>query len=89
MKTLAPEFRALMTNFRSVGPVISTRRSQRSAGASETDQRDARISAVSAGNSGISPASMCCWRRLLASKIWASWARTEWLVSPENVWLAG
>ena len=36
MKTLAPELSALITIFRSVGPVISTRRSWRSGGASAT-----------------------------------------------------
>ena len=38
MKTLAPELSALMTILRSPGPVISTRRSSRSAGASATRQ---------------------------------------------------
>ncbi len=36
--TFAPEFSALIVIFRSVGPVISTRRSRRSAGASATFQ---------------------------------------------------
>ena len=38
MKTFAPEFSALITILRSVGPVISTRRSGRSAGAGGTRQ---------------------------------------------------
>ena len=38
MKTLAPEFRALIIIFGSTGPVISTRRSSRSAGAGATRQ---------------------------------------------------
>ena len=40
MKTLAPELSALINIFRSTGPVISTRRSRRSAGASGTRQSD-------------------------------------------------
>ena len=44
MKTFAPELSALITIFRSVGPVISTRRSWRSGGASATCQSPSRIS---------------------------------------------
>ena len=45
MNTLAPELSALMTILRSVGPVISTRRSSRSFGIGATRQSDSRISA--------------------------------------------
>src|ERR1017187_923955 len=67
MKTLAPEFRALMIILRAVGPVISTRRSRRSAGVGATFQEALRISAVSAGKSGCRPSSISCWRARLAS----------------------
>ena len=43
MKTLAPELRALMIILRSTGPVISTRRSWRSAGMGATVQGVSRI----------------------------------------------
>ena len=52
MKTLAPELSALMTIFRSTGPVISTRRSSRSRGTGETVQFASRTSRVSARNFG-------------------------------------
>ncbi|KFM29356.1 hypothetical protein F751_5794 [Auxenochlorella protothecoides] len=42
MYTLAPEFRALITILRSVGPVISTRRSRKSAGRGPTRQSPSR-----------------------------------------------
>ena len=42
MKTLAPELSALMTIFRSTGPVISTRRSSRSRGMGATVQSASR-----------------------------------------------
>src|SRR5665213_1429466 len=48
---------ALMTILRSVGPVISTRRSRRSAGIGATFQLPLRTSAVSARKSGSVPAS--------------------------------
>ena len=57
MNTRAPELRALIIIFGSAGPVISTRRSSRSAGAGATRQSAARTSAVATGKSGISPAS--------------------------------
>ena len=57
MKTLAPELRALITIFRSTGPVISTRRSVRSAGGGGTRQAPRRISSVSGRNPGSSPRS--------------------------------
>ncbi len=62
MKTLAPELSALMTILRSVGPVISTRRSSRSSGRGATVQSRARTLAVSARKSGRSPASNRAWR---------------------------
>ena len=49
--TLASELSALIAILRSTGPVISTRRSTRSAGAVATDQSPARTSAVSARKS--------------------------------------
>src|SRR5215216_3884094 len=52
MNTRAPELRALITIFRSVGPVISTRRSWRSGGASATCHSASRTSWVSARKSG-------------------------------------
>src|SRR5687768_3476272 len=58
MNTLAPELSALMIIFRSTGPVISTRRSSRSAGASATCQSPSRTSRVSGRKSGSSPPAM-------------------------------
>ena len=58
MKTFAPEFRALIIILRSVGPVISTRRSFRSAGAGATCHYEDRISAVSSKNPGSWPLRM-------------------------------
>ena len=55
MKTLAPELSALIIIFRSTGPVISTRRSFRSAGAGATVQLRSRICRVSARKSGSAP----------------------------------
>ena len=43
MKTFAPELSALMIILRSTGPVISTRRSSRSAGIGATVQSPSRI----------------------------------------------
>ena len=57
MKTLAPEFSALITILRSTGPVISTRRSSRSFGIGATFHRSRRIFAVSASNVGSTPES--------------------------------
>ena len=56
MKTRAPELRALIIIFRSTGPVISTRRSFRSAGAAATCQSPWRTAAVAAGKSSGVPA---------------------------------
>ena len=52
MKQLAPEFRALITIFRSTGPVISTRRSVRSGGGSGTRHSLRRTFSVSGRNVG-------------------------------------
>ena len=58
MKTRAPELSALITIFRSVGPVISTRRSCRSGGRlRDPPRRSSRIPRVSSRKSGSSPAS--------------------------------
>ena len=57
MKTRAPELSALIIILRSTGPVISQRRSWRSAGASATRHSPSRTSAVSGRKRGSSPAS--------------------------------
>ena len=58
MNTLAPELSALMIILRSTGPVISTRRSCRSAGAGATRQvLSSRMWAVSGRKSSVPPAS--------------------------------
>ena len=62
MKTLAPELSALMIILRSTGPVISTRRSIRSAGIGATCHSLLRICAVAVRNSGMAPLSISCWR---------------------------
>jgi hypothetical protein len=55
-QTFAPELRALMVIFLSVGPVISTRRSTRpGAGAATRQLASSRISAVSGRKSSIAP----------------------------------
>ena len=62
MKTFAPELSALMIILRSTGPVISTRRSCRSAGVGAIVQSLWRMLAVSGKKSGRSPASNLAWR---------------------------
>ena len=57
MKTRAPELSALIIILRSTGPVISQRRSRRSAGAAATRHSASRTSAVSARKPAVSPAS--------------------------------
>jgi len=57
MNVLAPELRALITIFRSTGPVISTRRSRRSCGRGATLQDPSRIVRASGRKSGRRPAS--------------------------------
>ena len=52
MNTRAPELSALMIILRSVGPVISTRRSARSAGVTVTRQSLSRTARVSGRKSG-------------------------------------
>ena len=46
MNPSAPEFRALITSLRSVGPVISTHRCLRGSGAGATDQSPSRTDAA-------------------------------------------
>ena len=62
-QTLAPEFRALIAILRSVGPVISTRRSAKLSGMGATVQSPARTSAVS-GRKSRRPVSAIVARRL-------------------------
>ncbi len=57
MNTLAPELSALIIILGSAGPVISTRRSSRSAGAGATVHSASRTCFVPARKSGITPAS--------------------------------
>src|SRR3954452_24724313 len=57
MNPRAPELRALMTILRSVGPVISTRRSRRSCGTGATRQSPSRTSRVSSRKPRLPPAS--------------------------------
>src|ERR1044071_507324 len=62
MNVEAPLFRALITILRSVGPVISTRRSRRSFGWAATCQSESRTCFVSARKSGLAPASKVACR---------------------------
>ena len=64
MNTFAPEFSALTIILRSTGPVISTRRSRRSAGIGATFQSPSRMARVSGRKSGVSPASKGFWRSM-------------------------
>ena len=73
MNALAPEFSALIIIFGSAGPVISTRRSSRSAGAPVTVQSAARTLAVSARKSGIAPHSISRCRRARRSSRLRRW----------------
>ena len=57
MNTRAPEFSALIIILGSAGPVISTRRSSKSAGAGATVQSASRISWVEARKSSRCPES--------------------------------
>ena len=57
MKVDAPQLSALITILRSVGPVISTRRSSMSCGWSAIFHSDSRIGVVSGRKSGSWPAS--------------------------------
>ena len=67
MKQDAPEFSALMIILRSTGPVISTRRSVRSAGVSAMVHSASRIALVSGRKAGFSPASMRAWNAARAA----------------------
>ncbi len=62
MNTRAPELSALISILGSAGPVISTRRSSKSAGAGATVQADSRTSRVATRKSGRTPASSSRWR---------------------------
>ena len=55
MNTRAPELSALITIFRSTGPVISTRRSAISSGNGAIRQSPSRTEAVSGRKSGARP----------------------------------
>ena len=68
MNTLAPEFKAFTIILRSTGPVISTRRSRRSAGTFATFQSPSRIALVSGRKSGVSPASKRACRAMRAAR---------------------
>src|SRR3954467_9580653 len=70
MNTRAPELSALIIILRSTGPVISTRRSVRSAGEGATLQLPSRTSAVSGRKSGNAPARRRSWvsRRRLSRR---------------------
>ena len=68
-QTFAPEFNALIVIFRSVGPVISTRRSFNPGPAGATFQLfSSRIDCVEARKSKSSPASICAIRSLRAAR---------------------
>jgi hypothetical protein len=67
MNTDAPLLSALIIIFGSAGPVISTRRSSRSAGAGATVQVESRLSIGLGRKSGTSPASILAWRRCRSS----------------------
>jgi len=62
MKVDAPQLSALITILRSVGPVISTRRSRRSFGCGAMLQLPSRMAFVSGRKSGSTPASKSFWR---------------------------
>ena len=67
MNTRAPEFRALIIILRSVGPVISTRRSAKSSGGGDTFQFPSRTGLVSSKKSGLEPDSKSACRILRAA----------------------
>ena len=67
MYTLAPALRPLISILRSAGPVISTRRSDSSAGTAAMVQSPLRTAAVSGRKSGSLPASSSAWRFTLRS----------------------
>src|SRR5829696_648218 len=67
MNTFAPELSALITIFRSTGPVISTRLSCSSAGTGSTRHWPSRTCSVSGRKSGSSPSRSRCARSCLAA----------------------
>ena len=78
MKPRAPEFRALMTILRLVGPVISTRRSWSASGTGATVK-----SSGAPTKSSVSPASSRAWSSWRASSSSAP-APVELLVEPAD-----
>ena len=67
MNIFAPELSALITIFRSTGPVISTRRSWSSSGTGATRHSPSRIACVSGRKSGSSPSRSRSARATLAA----------------------
>jgi hypothetical protein len=85
MKVDAPELSALITILRSVGPVISTRRSWRSFGIGPTVHSDSRIERVSGRKPKVSPASSLAWRSVRAfmhARRRSSYLRCRWATKP-------
>src|SRR5712692_3178900 len=85
MNVLAPELSALMIILRSTGPVISTRRSWRSAGIGAMVQSASRIERVSGRKPRVSPASRRVWRSarpLMRSRRRCSYLRCRWATNP-------
>ena len=80
MKVLAPLFKAFMTIFLSVGPVISTRLSSRpGAGGAHCQEGSTRIWAVSGGKSRGTPESNLRWASSRAtSKDWRVDSKVRW-----------
>jgi hypothetical protein len=75
MNVEAPLFSAFITILRSVGPVISTRRSSRSFGCAATFQLDSRTARVSTRKSGMRPPSNSRCRA--ARRASSSWRRAS------------
>jgi hypothetical protein len=67
MKPEAPELRALMTIFRLVGPVISTRRFCSASGSGAIVQSPSRTACEPARKSSVPPASSSFWRSTRAA----------------------
>ena len=90
MKTFAPELSALMIILRSTGPVISTRRSTRSAGSGATVQsRLADRARLRAGSRERSPASSRAWRTRRAAGARSTAGRNRRTRSARNARHAG
>jgi len=89
MKVEAPQLSALNDHLRSVGPVISTRRSSKSLGCGATVQAELRIDAVSARNPASgqrqSYALVCCE----ASSAHADEVRTDDAALQRMLWIRG